>query len=219
MIEKDSRNYIKERNKMVDEQIISRGINDRRVTDVMKLIPRHIFVRSDDIKRAYEDYPLPIGEGQTISQPYMVALMTECLELINSDRVLEIGTGSGYQTAVLAKLSSEVYTIERFLILTENAKKILDSLDILNVKYKVGDGTKGWEEYAPFDKILVTAGAPSVPEILLIQLKDGGILVIPEGSVTQTLMVYKKNKGKIQSREVCSCTFVPLVGEFGWRDN
>lgn len=211
--------FLKEREKMIDKQIIARNIKNQKVIEIMKMIPRHIFVRKEDVKKAYEDYPLPIGEGQTISQPYMVALMTECLELVNTDRTLEIGTGSGYQTSLLAKLSNEVYTIERFLVLIENAKKILDSFGIINIHYKVGDGTKGWDEYAPFDKIIVTAGAPEVPELLLKQLKDEGILVIPIGNTSiQRLTVFKKINGNIESKEVCGCTFVPLIGEFGWKN-
>lgn len=213
------KDYVKERNSMVDEQIIVRGVKDQKVIEFMRIIPRHLFVRSADIERAYEDYPLSIGEGQTISQPYMVALMTECLELADTDRVLEIGTGSGYQTSILAKLSKEVYTIERFLDLTSNAKRILDSLAILNIQYKVGDGTKGWDEYSPFDKIIVTAGAPEVSKKLLGQLQDYGILVAPIGtSGVQMLTVFKKIKGKFEAKEICSCTFVPLVGEFGWKN-
>lgn len=209
--------YIKERNRMVEQQIINRGINDKKVIEIMRLIPRHLFVDKEDKKKAYEDYPLSIGENQTISQPYMVALMTECLELSSNDKVLEIGTGSGYQTAILAKLSGEVYTVERFVTLSLNAKRILDSLGILNVKYKVGDGTKSWSEYSPYDKITVTAGAPKIPEPLIAQLKDDGVLVIPlDTDGSQMLTVVKKVKGNIEKKQICACTFVPLVGEYGW---
>jgi protein-L-isoaspartate(D-aspartate) O-methyltransferase len=211
-------NYIEKRNKMVDEQIIARGIQDKKVIDAMRLVPRHIFVKKKDIKKAYEDHPLSIGENQTISQPYMVALMTECLELANTDKVLEIGTGSGYQTSILAKLSSEVYTIDRFMVLSKNAEKLLKEIGITNVHYKVGDGTKGWNECSPFDKIIVTAGAPYVSGVLFEQLKENGILLAPIGNkMSQMLTVHKKIKGKIEIKEISGCMFVPLIGEFGWK--
>lgn len=211
--------YENERNAMVDQQLIPRGISDKRVLEVFRGVQRHEFVSSSVLKEAYADHPLPIGQGQTISQPYMVALMTECLRLKGDETVLEIGTGSGYQTAILAELAKEVYSIERLEILAEKAKETLDRLGYKNIKINVGDGTLGWEDYAPYDGILVTAGAPNVPESLIKQLNKNGRLVIPVGGTfSQVLTVVEKKKGKTFSTEVCGCVFVPLVGKEGWKD-
>ncbi len=204
---------------MVDKQIISRRIKDERVIKAMFDVPRHKFIPAEKIDYAYEDHPLPIGEGQTISQPYIVALMTECLKLKGEERVLEIGTGSGYQTAVLAELAKEVYSVERFPSLAEEARVILDELGYKNVNTKCSDGSLGWKEFSPYDCIIVTAASPDIPPPLIEQLKEGGILVIPLGeNHFQVLSVVRKFKGKIETEQVCSCVFVPLVGEYGWKD-
>lgn len=205
------------RNKMVDEQLIPRGIMNEMVLEAFRKVPRHEFVPKDLWSSAYNDYPLPIGEGQTISQPYMVALMTECLELKGRERILEIGTGSGYQTAILAELTKELYSVERFKSLADNAGEALKRLGYKNFKIKVGDGTLGWEEFAPYDGIIVTAGSPGIPESLIAQLNNGGKLVIPVGvGIGQALTIVTKNGGFIKTREVCGCMFVPLVGKEGW---
>lgn len=209
--------YEQERNAMVIQQLIPRGISDERVLEAFRKVLRHEFIPKNLLTEAYNDYPLPIGEGQTISQPYMVALMTECLKLKGTERVLEIGTGSGYQTAILAELAKEVYSIERFQSLAQKAQEVLDSLGYKNVKITVGDGTLGWQEHAPYDGILVTAGAPHAPNSLIKQLSDNGRLVIPiGGSFSQVLTVMEKKKNKTVSTEVCGCVFVPLVGKEGW---
>jgi protein-L-isoaspartate(D-aspartate) O-methyltransferase len=169
---------------------------------------------------AYADFPVPIGEGQTISQPYIVALMTECLDLNTQDKVLEIGTGSGYQAAILAKLAKEVYSIERFKNLANKAETVFNESGYTNIKIQVGDGTLGWPEEAPFDKIIITAASPKVPLPLIEQLKESGKLILPLGeSFSQVLTVVEKKKGKLESIEVCGCVFVPLVGKYGWRNN
>ncbi|WP_305733478.1 protein-L-isoaspartate(D-aspartate) O-methyltransferase [Trichlorobacter ammonificans] len=203
---------------MVQEQIMARGITSPRLIEVLMKIPRHLFVQEAMAAQAYSDGPLPIGEKQTISQPFMVALMTDLLELTPRDHVLEIGTGSGYQTAILASLVRRVWTIERIRPLAMQARKVLDSLHLLNVNIKVGDGTLGWEEEAPFDAILVTAGAPAVPETLARQLAPGGRLVIPVGSEsTQTLLRIRKEADGSLTREAgIDCRFVPLIGQQGW---
>jgi len=207
------------RKRMVQEQIVARGITNPRLIDVMLKIPRHLFVQEAMAAQAYSDCPLPIGEKQTISQPFMVALMTDLLELKPTDHVLEIGTGSGYQTAILASLSRRVWTIERIRPLAMQARKVLDSLHLLNVNIKVGDGTLGWEEEGPFDAILVTAGAPAVPETLVQQLAPGGRLVIPVGNeATQTLLrIRKETDGTLTTETGIGCRFVPLIGQQGWQ--
>lgn len=206
---------------MVQEQIIARGITSPRLIDVLGRIPRHLFVQEAMAVQAYSDGPLPIGEKQTISQPYMVALMTDLLELKGNEHVLEIGTGSGYQTAVLASLCRRVWTIERIRPLAMQARKALDSLHLLNVNIKVGDGTLGWPEDAPFDAILVTAGAPAVPDALAEQLAPGGRLVIPVGNESeQTILRIRKEPDSSLVWETSSgCRFVPLIGEQGWQSN
>jgi protein-L-isoaspartate(D-aspartate) O-methyltransferase len=206
-----------ERERMVKEQIVPRGVEDERVMEAMNAVPRHLFVDASYEHQAYNDYPLPIGHGQTISQPYMVAVMTELLELKGSEKVLEIGTGSGYQTAILASLCDRVYSIERISALTAQARKTLKQLGLKNVNCIVGDGSIGWKEYAPYDGIIVTAGAPEIPNALITQLAEKGRLVIPVGDeFSQVLNVVKKHKGRIYRQEHFGCTFVPLVGKRGW---
>lgn len=206
------------RKKMVENQLIGRGIRDRRVIEAMLKIPRHLFVQEALAAQAYNDNPLPIGDRQTISQPYMVALMTELLELKGRERVLEIGTGSGYQAAVLAMLADHVYTMERIRPLAMRARKVLDGLGLLNINIKIDDGTCGWEEEAPFDAIVVTAGAPEIPEDLVKQLAPGGCLVVPVGDqFSQTLVrVLKREDGSFAVEQSIGCRFVKLIGKHGW---
>ena len=202
---------------MVDEQIVARGIKDGRVIDGMRKISRHLFVEEALQSQAYNDYPLPIGHGQTISQPYMVALMTEALELKGHEQVLEIGTGSGYQTALLAILAEKVYTIERISDLAGRARKTLDELGCYNVEIKIFDGTFGWREKAPFDTIMVTAGAPDVPDPLLDQLAIGGRIVIPVGEAgLQDLFIVTRTEREFVKKNLGGCRFVKLIGRHGW---
>ena len=209
--------WIFERERMVKEQIIARGIKDNRVIEAIKKVPRHLFVDKTYYHQAYNDYPLPIGQDQTISQPYMVAAMTEILELKGSEKVLEVGTGSGYQTAILALLCSKVYSIERISDLTRKARLKLDKLGFRNINLVVGDGSFGWPDYAPYTGIIVTAGAPEIPNTLINQLDENGRLVIPVGDeYSQILNLVKKHKGRIYRKEFFGCTFVPLVGKIGW---
>lgn len=204
---------------MVEEQLISRGIKDKRVLDAMGKVPRHIFIEEALRSRAYGDYPLPIGEKQTISQPYMVALMTEALELRGNEKVLEIGTGSGYQSAVLAELCDKVYSLERIKSLAIKAREHLDSLKYMNVAIKIFDGTYGWIEHAPYDAIIVTAGAPEIPQSLIDQLVISGRMVIPVGDeFSQVLVKVEKNKDGIKTTNICGCVFVKLVGNYGWKE-
>ena len=213
-------NYKRLRQGMVKDQLIARGISDERVLAVFYKVEREKFVPSDLREDAYGDFPLSIGEGQTISQPYMVALMTQSLELKGCERVLEIGTGSGYQTAILTELSEEVYSVERIKSLAQKAESLLKKLGYSKVKIFVSDGTTGWEEFSPYDRILVTAGAKQVPQPLVNQLKDEGIMVIPVGSVySQELRVIRKKKGRVKSTTVERCIFVPLIGKYGWSEN
>ena len=205
------------RKRMVQEQLIPRGIKDPRVLNAFYKIERHKFIPENLRNTAYADFPLPIGESQTISQPYIVALMTECLGLTGKEKVLEIGTGSGYQTAILAELAGEVYSIERFESLAERAQTILCDLGYKNIKIKVGDGTMGWEEARPFDRIIITAASPKVPLPLIDQLTDNGKLILPLGeSFSQVLTLVEKKDGKLKSIDVCGCVFVPLIGKHGW---
>ena len=210
--------YEKLRNEMVDFQIKRRGVRDENVLNAMRKVPRHEFVPKSQIEFAYSDTPLPIGCGQTISQPYMVAVMTELLKPNKNKKILEIGTGCGYQTAILAEICKEVYTIERIPELTEMAKRNLKKLGYNNVFFKTGDGTIGWKEFSPFDGIIVTAGAPSVPESLKHQLsKNGGILVIPVGDrFTQSLLKITRKENYFHADTHFLCQFVPLIGEEGW---
>ncbi len=208
---------------MVQDQIVARGISDRRVIDSMLKIPRHIFVQEAFAAQAYNDNPLPIGEKQTISQPYIVALMTEKLALTGTEKVLEIGTGSGYQTAILASLADRVYSAERIRPLALRARKCLDSLKLFNVQLRINDSEGspvGWEEEAPFDAIIVTAGAPEVPVILTDQLASGGRLVIPVGTgISQQLVtIVKGADGELQHELSIECRFVPLIGKQGWQE-
>jgi protein-L-isoaspartate(D-aspartate) O-methyltransferase len=210
--------YHKLRESMVKHQIAARGVKDPRVLEAMSRVPRHLFVPDNLADRAYDDSPLPIGEGQTISQPYMVAWMTELLEVEGSDRVLEIGTGSGYQAAILCELAAQVISIEKYPDLAREARDRLRSLGYSNITIQVGDGTLGWPQDAPYDGIIVTAGAPSVPQPLLEQLADDCKLVIPVGpSGMQMLNVIRRRGNDYQAREEGTCVFVPLVGKFGWK--
>jgi protein-L-isoaspartate(D-aspartate) O-methyltransferase len=207
------------REKMVSTQIEARGIHDRRVLDAMRKVPRHLFVSEALQDQAYGDFPLPIGEGQTISQPFIVAEMSQALALTPEDTVLEIGTGSGYQTAVLAELAYKVYTIERVRNLFIATRKLLDELKYHNVVAKCSDGTLGWEDEGPFDAIIVTAGAPAVPEILVDQLKEGGRLVVPVGGrLSQRLLNIVKSTDGIHETNLGGCRFVKLIGNHGWHD-
>ena len=207
----------RERERMVDEQLARRGITDARVLDVMRRIPRHRFVEEGLTHGAYEDHPLPIGEGQTISQPYIVALMTALLELTGQEKVLEVGTGSGYQTAVLAELARRVCSIERLPRLAERARARLEGLGYDNVWVRVGNGTLGWPDEAPFDRILVAAGGPSVPPPLVEQLAEGGRMVLPVGSPEdQVLTVVERVGGQTRTRQAGECKFVKLVGKYAW---
>ncbi len=206
---------------MVEEQIIRRGIVDGRVIEAMSKIPREMFVEEALQQKAYGDHPLPIGCGQTISQPFMVALMTQHLKLSGSERILEIGTGSGYQAAILAELAQKVYTIERVKILYEKAQKILlEKLRYKNIVAVLGDGSFGLSNFAPFDRIIVTAAAPEIPKPLTNQLVDNGILVIPKGDkFFQSLLIVTKTNGELHTKDAGGCVFVPLVGKYGWKDN
>ncbi len=211
--------FEEQRLKMVEEQIIRRGIKNPLVISAMKEVPRHLFVPKRLIPRAYEDTPLPIGHDQTISQPYIVAYMTEALRLTGGEKVLEIGAGCGYQAAVLGKIAREVYTVERIEDLAKRAKETLDKLGYKNVHVIVGDGTLGLKEFAPYDAIIVTAGGPKVPEALLEDLKVGGTLVMPVGEYRyhQTLVrITKGINNKINREELIDVLFVPLIGEEGW---
>jgi len=202
---------------MVETHIIDRGIVDARVLNAVRKVPRHLFVEQAFQARAYDDHALPIGEGQTISQPYMVALMSEALCLSGSERVLEIGTGSGYQTAILAELAARVLSVERISSLVSKARKILDVLHYQNVKLRVSDGTYGWKEEGPFDAILVAAGSPKIPAPLLEQLKIGGRMLIPVGEKgSQILQKIVKEENKIVTTPLAQCLFVPLLGAYGW---
>ena len=204
------------RKMMLREQISFRGIRDDRVIAAFLKVERHKFIPEAHRNSSYADHPVPIGEGQTISQPYIVALMTECLELKGKERVLEIGTGSGYQAAILAELAQEVYSVERFPVLAQQARSVLDELSYSNIKIKVDDGTLGWKEEGPFDRIIVTAASSEIPQPLIDQLQKGGKLIMPVGETfSQVLTILEKEDGKLTSRIVCGCVFVPLVGKFG----
>jgi protein-L-isoaspartate(D-aspartate) O-methyltransferase len=202
---------------MVKTQLIPRGINDERVLNAMKKVPRHLFLDDYIQHKAYDDMALSIGEGQTISQPYMVAIMTQLLELKGNGKVLEVGTGSGYQAAILAELSKEVYTVERIAVLVKKAEDRFYSLGYKNIHIKIGDGTLGWSEEAPFDGIIITAGTPKIPEPLIEQLSEEGIIIAPVGDrFSQQLLKIKKSKGELLETYHTPCVFVPLIGEYGW---
>ncbi len=211
--------YGKARKKMVQEQIVSRGIKDPRVLAAMAKVPRHLFVAEELRSRAYDDNPLPIGEGQTISQPYMVALMVEALGLKGKEQVLEIGTGSGYEAAVLAGLCAQVFSIEVVEELAVRARVVLASLGYRNVSFHVGDGTLGWGEHAPYDAVVISAGAPCIPRPLIRQLKLDSSLVVPMGEEElQILVRIRKERGGLSEEYLGGCRFVKLMGTYGWED-
>jgi len=213
-------NFARKRNQMVRDQIEARGIHNERLLEAFRKVPRHLFVEEALQNQAYEDYPLPIGDGQTISQPYMVAIMIDALQLTGKENILEIGTGSGYQTALLAELGEEVYSIERIPSLAHRAITILNRMGYYNVTIRIGDGTFGWPEKAPFDAIIVSAGAPEVPEVLKGQLAVGGRLVIPVGTQSmQNLFRVTHTPEGFKTENLGGCTFVKLIGRYGWRNN
>lgn len=207
----------RERERMVEEQLARRGITDGRVLDAMRKIPRHLFVEEALRDRAYGDHPLPIGEGQTISQPYIVGIMTQLLCLTGVEKVLEIGTGSGYQTAVLAELARRVCSVERIPALAARARATLEALGYTNVWVRTADGTFGWPDEAPFDRVLVSAAAPSVPQPLFDQLAEGGRMALPVGDAfSQTLTVVERVGGEMRTTVDSGCVFVKLIGKYGW---
>ncbi len=207
--------FEKKRREMVERDIAARGIKDKKVLDAMVKVQRHLFVDASQVDKAYNDHPLPIGEGQTISQPYIVALMTEAVSLKGDEKVLEIGTGSGYQAAVLAEIAREVYTIEIKKGLADQARERLKALGYRNIHVKHGDGYFGWEEHAPFDVVMVTAAGKTVPPRLLEQLREGGRLIMPVGStfIHQNLTLIKKEKGQYVTKNLGGVLFVPMTGE------
>jgi protein-L-isoaspartate(D-aspartate) O-methyltransferase len=211
--------YQKLRDDMEHTQLVPRGIRDKAVLSAMRTVPRHLFVDESMQYRAYDDMALPIGEGQTISQPYMVAAMTELLGLTGKEKVLEIGTGSGYQAAVLAHLAKEVFTVERIASLAEKAAQRFRDLSYFNIHVKIGDGTLGWPEEAPFDGIIITAASPKIPDPLKEQISEDGIIVIPVGSrFSQQLIKIIKTKSGFEEQYHTPCVFVPLIGEHGWKE-
>lgn len=204
---------------MVEQQLRRRGITAERVLQAMERVPRHRFLPRPDDPGAYGDYPLPIGDGQTISQPYMVAIMTEALRVEGDEKVLEIGAGSGYQAAILAELAREVYSIERFITLAERARNKLAELGYDNVTVVVGDGSKGYPEHAPYDRIIVTAASPKLANPWTEQLAEGGVLLAPVGDRWgQTLLRVTRHQGKLEQENLGGCVFVPLIGEHGWAE-
>jgi protein-L-isoaspartate(D-aspartate) O-methyltransferase len=218
-MEKEPIKYERQREEMVRSQIEARGIKAPEVLSAFRRVPRHLFVSEALRDQAYGDYPLPIGEQQTISQPYIVAEMTQALELSKDDRVLEIGTGSGYQAAILAQIVYRVYTIERKRSLYLQARILFDKLRYHNIVMKYADGTKGWQDESPFDGVIVTAGAPQIPDILIDQLGDGGRMVVPVGNQhTQELIKIFRDDQDIRQTNLGGCRFVKLVGEHGWKE-
>ena len=216
-MERDDGRYARERDRMVEEQLASRGVTDPRVLAAVRRVPRHRFVQEALRDRAYGDHPLPIGEEQTISQPFIVGLMSSLLELTGREKVLEVGTGSGYQTAVLAQLARRVCSIERLPRLAERARATLETLGYDNVWVRVGNGTLGWPDEAPFDRIIVTAGGPGVPPPLVQQLAEGGRMVLPVGGAdNQVLTIVENSGGEIRQRTHSECKFVKLVGKYAW---
>jgi protein-L-isoaspartate(D-aspartate) O-methyltransferase len=210
--------FAKARARMVDEQLVPRGINDPKTLEAMRKVPRHLFVEEAMKDQAYGDFPLPIGRGQTISQPFIVALMTQALGLKGHESVLEIGTGSGYQAAILSQICEKVYTVERIDSLLVEARKVFDALHYLNILTKLDDGTNGWPDFAPYDAIIVTAGGPKVPKPLLEQLADPGVLLIPVGDRgVQDLRKVTKKDGQITEETIEFVRFVSLVGDHGWK--
>jgi protein-L-isoaspartate(D-aspartate) O-methyltransferase len=211
--------YAQARERMVREQLVSRGIKDTRVLGVMARVPRHLFIESELRDQAYEDHPLPIGANQTISQPYMVALMAEALELKGTERVFEVGTGSGYLAAVLSELCAEVFSVETVEKLASKARNLLTSLGYRNVSVLMGDGTLGWEAHSPYNAVVISAAAPCIPRPLLEQLKTPGYLVFPMGEKElQTLVRIRKDKAGIREEYLGECQFVKLKGQYGWED-
>jgi protein-L-isoaspartate(D-aspartate) O-methyltransferase len=216
---KDLKLFLQERTEMVDTQLTSRGIEDERVLIAFGQVPRHLFVRKPDLDRAYSDHPLLIGNSQTISQPYIVALMTSHLKLSGCEKVLEVGTGSGYQTAILSCLAKEVHSIERIEPLFHFAKKNLQKMGVENVHLHLGDGSIGWDPAAPYDRILITAAAPDIPLEILDQLNVNGRIVCPIGGRwRQTLEVWIKSKNRVKKEKILPVVFVPLRGAHGWQD-
>ncbi|MDI6794894.1 MAG: protein-L-isoaspartate(D-aspartate) O-methyltransferase [bacterium] len=214
----DFRDYRRERDLMVEEQIIRRGIRDESLIAALRKVPRHQFVAPALKGKAYDDYPLPIGESQTISQPFMIATMIHYLNLTGTEKLLEIGTGSGYQTALLAEMVEKVYSLERLPRLAQIAQERLNQLGYKNILITIRDGTCGLPEFGPYDRIIVAAGSPEVPSPLVNQLNEGGILVIPVGDrFAQTLLVIEKREGEVIQNEAGGCVFVPLVGKYGWK--
>lgn len=210
--------YKRLRDLMVETQLVARGIRDERVLAAMRKVPRHVFIPEFIRHSSYDDMALPIGDDQTISQPYMVAVMTELLELKGDERVLEVGTGSGYQAAILAELAKEVYTIERIATLADEAKRKLTDIGYGNVHVIVGDGTKGLEAEAPFDRIIITAAAPEIPEPLTNELREGGIIVSPVGERFSQMLIKGRNENGVLIKEYHTpCVFVPLIGKHGWK--
>ncbi len=215
----DKNRYAISRRTMIDSHLRGRDIHDRRVLDAMERLPREYFLPEKYASNAYDDNPLPIGMGQTISQPYIVALMTQCLELSGSEEVLEIGTGSGYQCAVLTALAARVYTMERFNELSEQAQAALGELDCGNIEFAVGDGSCGWPGDKQFDRIIVTAAVPHIPEPLKDQLKEDGLLIAPVGGqYSQELIVAKKHHGHLTTKTICGCRFVKLIGQHAYSE-
>lgn len=210
MKEKD---FSTDRNRMVEDQIISRGIKNKKLIEAMREVPRHEFVPDNWKDYSYSDGPLPIGQGQTISQPYIVAIMTELLEVNEGDRILEIGTGSGYQAAILSKMGCEVYTVEIVEELTEKAKKVIEKLGYENIHFMVGDGYEGWKENSPYDGIIVTASPPEIPQPLLDQLKTRGKLVLPVGHDHQELELITKTESGSDIKDIIPVAFVPMTGK------
>jgi protein-L-isoaspartate(D-aspartate) O-methyltransferase len=205
------------RRRMVERQLEAQGIRDPRVLEAIRSIPRHLFVPESEVPRAYGDHPVAIGQGQTISQPYMVARMSEALELRGGERVLEIGSGSGYQTAVLRALRADVYSVERLPELSRRARENVESAGYSGVHYRIGDGSRGWPEEAPFDRVIVTAGAPTMPVSLVEQLREGGSMVIPVGGEDeQELLLVRRAQGRVTRERICACVFVKLWGDEGW---
>lgn len=209
--------FAEQRERMVEEQLKARGLTDERLLAAFRKVPRHSFVPEECQPQAYTDHPLPIGAGQTISQPYMVALMTSRLQLQGHERVLELGSGSGYQTAILAELALEVFSVERLPELLQAASERLSDLGYLNVHLTTGNGSLGWPEHAPYEAIVVTAAAPDIPAPLLAQLTDPGRMVLPIGPQdAQMLTEVESRRGTVSQREIASCVFVPLFGRYGW---
>ena len=205
-------NYVQARKRMVEEQIAARGVRDPRVLAAMVAVPRHVFVSEGQWHHAHEDHPLPLAEGQTVSQPYIVAAMTEALELTPESKVLEIGTGSGYQTAILATLAKMVYTVEIIKTLSVQARLALLRLDVRNVRFRIGDGHDGWPEFAPYDRVIVTAAADTLPYPLVEQLANGGKMVVPVGPAgSQVLVLGTRHGKKLVQRHLMSVAFVPFV--------